>query len=244
MVSVKNALLAIFLLSTNSWSSSFSRFGEIFAVALDISKAFDRVWHKSLVLKLPSYGLYPSLCTFVSNFLSGRSISVVADGYCSKLISVNSGVPQGSVLSPSLFLLFINDLLSITECPVHFYADDFWPFSYFRLGKKEPSVLQCLKNSVSPTTSRSLSPILRQQTTVPILYIKYFWSILIWWSQLEIFISSLGKSASAKLGVLYRLHQDFSPFQMLAIYKGLVRPCMEYASHIWGVPHTQLCWTE
>ncbi len=53
-----------------------------------------------------------------------RSISAVVDGYCSKPKSINSGVPQGSVLSPTLFLLFINDLLSITDCPIHSYADD------------------------------------------------------------------------------------------------------------------------
>ncbi len=95
-----------------------------FAVALDISKAFDRVWHKSLLSKLPSYGFYPSLCVFISSFLSGRSISAVVDCYCSKLKSINSGVPQGSVLTPTLFLLFINDLLSITDCPIQSYADD------------------------------------------------------------------------------------------------------------------------
>ncbi len=69
---------------TNSWSSSLSCFGKTFAVALDIPKAIERVWHKSLLSKLPSYGFYPSLCTFISSFLSGRSISAVVDGYCSK----------------------------------------------------------------------------------------------------------------------------------------------------------------
>ena len=109
---------------TDSWSSSLSRFGETFAVALDISKAFDRVWHKALLSKLPSYGFYPSLCTFISSFLSDRSISAVVDGHCSSPKPINSGVPQGSVLSPTLFLLFINDLLSSTSCPIHSYADD------------------------------------------------------------------------------------------------------------------------
>ncbi len=73
---------------------------------------------------LPSYRFYLSLCTFVSSFLSGRSVSAVVDGYCSKPKSINSGVPQGSNLSPTLFLLFIYDLLPITDCPIHSYADD------------------------------------------------------------------------------------------------------------------------
>jgi len=99
-------------------------FGETFAVALDISKAFDRVWHKALISKLPSVGIYPSLCSFISSFLSGRSIAAVVDGHGSSAKPINSGVPQGSVLSPTLFLLFINDLLNLTTCPIHSYADD------------------------------------------------------------------------------------------------------------------------
>ncbi len=110
-------------LLTDFWSSSLSRFGETFSVALYISKAFDRVWRKSLLSKLPSFGFYPSLCSFISSFLLGRSIPPVVDGHCSSPKLINSGVPQGSVLSPTLFLLFINDL-SVTNCPIHSYADD------------------------------------------------------------------------------------------------------------------------
>ncbi len=97
-------------LLTDFWSSSHSRFGETFSVALDISKAFDRVWHKSLLSKQPSFGFYPSLCSFISSFLSGRYISAVVDGNFSSPKPINSGVPQGSVRSPTLFLLFINNL--------------------------------------------------------------------------------------------------------------------------------------
>ncbi len=88
-----------------------------------LSKAFDRVWHKSLLSKLPSFGFYSSLCSFISSFLSGRSISAVVDGHCFSPKPINSGVPQGSVLSPTLFLLFINDL-SVTYCTINSYAND------------------------------------------------------------------------------------------------------------------------
>ncbi len=87
---------------TDSWSSSHSRFGETFAVALNISKAFDRVWHKGLLSKLPFYCFYPALCSLLSSFLAGRSIAV-ADGHCSTPKPINRGVPQSSVLSPTLF---------------------------------------------------------------------------------------------------------------------------------------------
>ncbi len=125
--------------STDSWSFSFSCFGETLAVALEKLKAFSRVWYKSLLSKLPSYGFYPSLCTFISSFLTGRSISAVVDGHSSKSKSINSGVPQGSVLSPTLFLLFILDLLSKTNCSIHSYADDYSALLSFFFSTFDPT---------------------------------------------------------------------------------------------------------
>ena len=80
-------------LLSDSWSSSLRHFGKSFAVALDISKAFDRVWHKALISKLPSFGIYPSLCNLLDDFLSCRSIAAVVDGHRSSFKSINSGVP-------------------------------------------------------------------------------------------------------------------------------------------------------
>ena len=93
-------------------------------MALDISKAFYRVWHKVLLAKLPAYGFTPSFCKLISRFLSNHFISVVVDGTTSASFLVSSGVPQGSVLSPTLFLPFINDLLHATASDVHSFADD------------------------------------------------------------------------------------------------------------------------
>ena len=74
-----------------------------FIVTLDISKAFDRIWHKALLDKLPAYGFTPSFCKLISGFLSNRFISVVVDGATCASFPVSSGVPQGSYLSPTLF---------------------------------------------------------------------------------------------------------------------------------------------
>jgi hypothetical protein len=109
---------------TNCWSSALESFGESRVVALDISKAFDRVWHKGLIAKLPMFGIHPKLISWIADFLSCRSIAVRIDGAISNQLPINSGVPQGSVISPTLFLLYINDLLSITSNPIHSYADD------------------------------------------------------------------------------------------------------------------------
>ncbi len=84
-----------------------------FSVALDISKASGT----SLLSKLLPSGLYSSRYSFISSFLSGRTISAVVDGYCFTPKPINSSVPLASVLSPTLFLLFITDL-SLTNCPI------------------------------------------------------------------------------------------------------------------------------
>ncbi len=107
---------------TNSWSSSLGRFDKTFAVPLNMSKAFDRVCHKSLLSKLPSFGFCSSLCSFISSFLSGRSISAIVDGHCSTPKPIKSGFPQSSVLPSALFLLFISDF-SITNFLLHSCTD-------------------------------------------------------------------------------------------------------------------------
>ena len=104
---------------THLWNSSIEKFGESHAVALDISKAFDRVWHNALLSKLPSYGLPSNFCQWVSSFLSNRFIRVMVDGNLSDCFSINAGVPQGSVLSTTLFLFHINDLLASTSNSIH-----------------------------------------------------------------------------------------------------------------------------
>nr|CAX36787.1 hypothetical protein [Papilio dardanus] len=107
---------------THRWSEAIEGKGEALVVSLDVAKAFDRVWHKALLSKLPSFGLPEKLCTWIASFLEGRSIKVVVDGACSDPKPINAGVPQGCVLSPTLFLLHINDMLQISN--IHCYADD------------------------------------------------------------------------------------------------------------------------
>src|SRR6201990_1423295 len=81
---------------TDLWSSALRDHGETCVVALDISKAFDHVWHASLLSKLPSFGFPPSLCLLIAAFLSNLPFPVVVMGAISSLSSVNSGVPRGS----------------------------------------------------------------------------------------------------------------------------------------------------
>ena len=94
------------------------------AVALDICKAFNRLWHGGLLHKPKSYGISGQIFGLISSFLSNRQLQVVLDGNSSQEYVVNAGVPQGSILGPTLFLLYINDLPDHVICNICIYADD------------------------------------------------------------------------------------------------------------------------
>ena len=94
------------------------------AASLDISKAFDRVWHVGLLYRPKSYGISGQIFDLISSFLSNRRLRVVLDWKSSQEYPVNDGVPQGSILGPTLFLLYINDLPDDVICNIASYADD------------------------------------------------------------------------------------------------------------------------
>lgn len=91
---------------------------------LDCRKAFDTVPHRRLMVKLHGYGIRGNVLKWIEEFLNGRKQSVEIRGESSDLLDVTSGVPQGSVLGPVLFLIFINDLVEELECPALLFADD------------------------------------------------------------------------------------------------------------------------
>ena len=93
-------------------------------VYTDFAKAFDKVSHSKLVFKLKFYGFNERLLNWISSFLTGRSQQVVLGESKSEWAEVTSGVPQGSVLGPILFILYINDLLECIQNSSKAYADD------------------------------------------------------------------------------------------------------------------------
>ena len=100
--------LQIFLVVSDRIARVLDRSGATRAVALNISKAFDRVWHAGLLQKLNSYGISGQIFGLISSFLSNRQLQVILDGKSSQEYPVNAGVPQGSIIGPTLFLLYIN----------------------------------------------------------------------------------------------------------------------------------------
>ena len=102
---------------------------EVRSVFLDMSKAFDKVWHEGLIFKLKQNGIDGNLLKLFQNYLTNRKQRVVLNGQESYWGDIKTGVPQGSVLGPLLFLVYINDLEEGIKSSIKFFADDTSMFS-------------------------------------------------------------------------------------------------------------------
>ena len=91
---------------------------------MDISKAFDKVWHDGLIFKLESYGISSPLLGLINSYLANRYQRVVLNGKCSQWSPIRAEVPQGSVLEPLPFLVYINDLVDNISSDAKLFADD------------------------------------------------------------------------------------------------------------------------
>ncbi|CAL4083944.1 unnamed protein product, partial [Meganyctiphanes norvegica] len=116
--------LSNLLTTLEDWTSILDDGDCVDVAYLDFRKAFDLVSHKHLLLKLQKYGINGQVGNWIKAFLENRKQRVVIRGQVSDELDVLSGVPQGSVLGPILFLIFINDLPNCTTCPVCLFADD------------------------------------------------------------------------------------------------------------------------
>ena len=102
---------------------------DVRGIFLDISKAFDKVWHKDLLYKLETYGIEGQLLSLLKNYLENRKQRVVLNGQTSDWKKINSGVPQGWVLGPLLVLIYINDLPDGITSICKIFADNISLFS-------------------------------------------------------------------------------------------------------------------
>ena len=97
---------------------------DVRSVYLDISKAFDRVWHDGLTFKLKRCGVSGNLLALIKSFLKDRRQRTVLNEQSSSWGDISAGVPQGSILGPLFFLVYINDLTEDLKCNVKLFADD------------------------------------------------------------------------------------------------------------------------
>ena len=225
-------------------------------IVMDFAKAFDKVPHKRLLYKLDFYGIRGSTHKWIDSWLSERSQKVVLDGCASDPVPVLSGVPQGSVLGPVLFLIFINDRPDNIRSSVRLFADD------CVLYRNVKSPLDCqilqddlnslakwemdwqMKFNVSKCHSMRVTRLhssrhidfnytRHQQTLEQVQSAKYLGLTItddLDWGQ---HISEITCKATKTLGFL-RHNLALAPRHTKEVaYKTLVRPQLEYAAPIW-----------
>ena len=112
--------------------NAFDKGLEVRGIFLDISKAFGKAWHDGLIFKLRQNGISGDIINILQDFLRNRKQRVVLNGQCSSWADVNAGVPQGSILGPLLFLIYINDLSDGLKSECKLFADDTSLFSVVR----------------------------------------------------------------------------------------------------------------
>ena len=116
---------------------------EVRGIFVDLSKAFDKVWHEGLLYKLKSNGINGNALQLIKSFLHKKCQRVILNGQSSCWLSIGTGVPQGSVLGSLFFLIYINDLLKGLNPEVKFFADDTSLFS----------IVNCINTSASKLNS-------------------------------------------------------------------------------------------
>ena len=227
---------------------------------LDFSKAFDRVPHERLLIKLQFYGIRGSTLKWIRSFLTDRSQRVIVDGATSESVPVVSGVPQGSVLGPILFLLFINDLPQCVKSRTRLFADDCVIYREVKsvrdCGALQNDLIQLEKwentwgMSFHPEKcsilriTRSRSPVnfnyqLKGHTLKTENSVKYLGVELVSNLSWSNHINKIVKKANSTLGFLRRnLRISNANIKSIA-YFSLVRPNLEYCSSVWN-PHTRV----
>lgn len=120
----KQSTTTLLLSAVNDWAATLNCHQSVHCLFLDLSKAFDSVPHERLLLKLQLFGVGGSLLLWFRNYLTTRRQRVVLNGTYSNWLPVTSGVPQGSILGPLLFIMYLNDLDEVITCDYSAYADD------------------------------------------------------------------------------------------------------------------------
>ena len=241
--------------------SSLDSLSSSCGVFLDLRKAFDSVSHSCLLEKLYSLDLPPNLCSWLYSYLSGRSQRVRIGTNLSNSLPVSSGVPQGSILGPLFFIIFFNDIASLSLSPsskLFIYADDVLLLHSVICPSDITSLNLDLQIISSWLSQKSLCINVKKSKYMffsfrPQLIFNHFPSILISGSCLERVysfkylgvlltpnlswlphINFLRSKAKRIFGLIYRqFYQSCPPSTLLVLYKSLVRPVLEYCSILW-----------
>ena len=246
--------LALF---TDDVTSIIEGGGQVDVVYTDYSKAFDRIDHEILLAKLESAGIHGDLLRWFTSYVHNRMQSVVLNGYTSCWVSVPSGVPQGSLLGPLLFVIFILDIDSCFQnSNIYLFADDMKILKNIRSMQDSDQLQQdlvrfdlyCLQNKLDINVSkcsvitftRKKHPLiftyfLKQSAVERVDHVRDLGVILDHKLLFDKHIDYIATKAYKTLGFLIRVSSNFKNIKTLKIlYCSLVRSHLEYASQVWN----------
>jgi hypothetical protein len=226
-------------------------------VFCDISKAFDKVWHNGLLYKLKKFGIHGCLLMWFKSYLLDRYQKVVIKGQHSEIGLIKAGVPQGSVLGPLLFLIYINDITDVTTTNIKLFADD----TSLYIEVDNPDAANTASNilntnlesmqqwanqwlvNFSPRKTKLMTCSFKKQkypaiqfnnvTLDDVDHHKHLGLTIASNLSWTVHINSLLSSVSTMADVLKRLKYSLNRQSLETIYFSFIRPKLEYGSHIW-----------
>lgn len=250
----KSSCITQLLECLNDWTDSYDRKQATDVIYLDFSKAFDSVPHKRLILKLSSLGIRGSVLRWIQSFLANRRQRVVLPGGSSSWKPVYSGVPQGSILGPILFLMYVNDIPDHVHSTVKMFADDTKLYRECS-SRQDCENLQSDLNSLGAWANHWLLRF--NESKCVVLRIRqalvYHYSLngtvlneedsqkdlgIIISNTLkpDSHICDIVKKANKRLGLIKRCFTSFTPEKVKTLYTTMIRPVLEYGSTTWS-PH-------
>ena len=247
------------LLTIDDLARELDKGGQTDTILLDYAKAFDKVPHQRLIMKLHHYGIRGQPLLWIQSFLANRTQQVVVEGEVSNIGEVTSGVPQGSVLGPTLFLAYINDIGDNISAKVRLFADDTILYRHIRDSNDTHALQQDLERlqtweatwqmEFNVSKCHVLSVTMKKKPTQPNYHLHG--------QKLEQVDSAkyLGVEITSKLHWGKHIHQTAAKANRTSgficrnlkgcptpvqshCYKALVRPILDYASPVWD-PYQQ-----
>ena len=247
----------------DKWTEGLEEPGQIDIIYTDFEKAFDKVCHSKLISKLNSYGINSSVINWINDYLNHREFNVIVNGTLSNSFEASSGIPQGSVLGPLLFVVFINDLpMACNDNYLYLFADDAKLFRIIRsiidaevLNQDCKNMFEWCKNwsmnvNVSKCKVLSLHPN-RSSENYDYSFqgnnSDEFLTHVEEYSDLGVLIDSklsfkdhihnMVNKANRNLGLIRRNFNNIDIDSFKVLYFTLVRSNLEYCHSVWN-PHT------
>ena len=236
----------------NDWTLSFDNNTPEDIIYLDFAKAFDTVPHHRLLYKLEHYGIRGKLLNWLQSFLTDRKQRVLLRNGNSSWQHITSGVPQGSILGPLLFLIFVNDLPSFANLTAKLFADD------TKLYGPANTINDCEKlqhdlNKFAAWSKLWLLNFNAQKCVVVRLReaVRYSYSLngvylnhVPVQKDLGVYISNnlkpsdhitnIVRKAYQKIGLVKRCFTSLTAQKITTLYTTIIRPGLEYASPVWS----------